>query len=148
MPGESHGWRRLVGYSLWGCRESDTTEQLMQHTHSTAKHPSPPLFSSTCYRQVKAGTNQLRERAKRKRKPPRQSWGAYVYLESREGGMGGWQSFTVSPPFPRHSLSSKYLLCQALCHVLGSKRLHAALPGAVYNLGLGSRGAVKYKNTK
>ena len=28
---EPHGWRSLVGYSLWGCKESDITEQL---THS------------------------------------------------------------------------------------------------------------------
>ena len=26
LPGESHGWRSLVGYSPWGCKESDTTE--------------------------------------------------------------------------------------------------------------------------
>ena len=25
---ESHGQRGLVGYSLWGCKESDTTEQV------------------------------------------------------------------------------------------------------------------------
>ena len=28
LPEESHGHRRLVGYSLWGQKESDTTEQL------------------------------------------------------------------------------------------------------------------------
>ena len=28
LPGESHGWRSLVGYSLWGHKESDTTERL------------------------------------------------------------------------------------------------------------------------
>ena len=28
LPGESHGQRSLVGYSLWGHKESDTTEQL------------------------------------------------------------------------------------------------------------------------
>ena len=28
LPGESHGWRSLMGYSLWGCKESDTTERL------------------------------------------------------------------------------------------------------------------------
>ena len=27
-PGESHGQKNLVGYSLWGCRELGTTEQL------------------------------------------------------------------------------------------------------------------------
>ena len=26
MPGESHGQRNLAGYSLWGCKDSDTTE--------------------------------------------------------------------------------------------------------------------------
>ena len=26
LPGESHGQRSLVGYSPWGCQESDTTE--------------------------------------------------------------------------------------------------------------------------
>ena len=25
LPGESHGWRNLVGYSPWGRKESDTT---------------------------------------------------------------------------------------------------------------------------
>ena len=28
LPGESHGQRSLVGYSPWGCKESDTTEWL------------------------------------------------------------------------------------------------------------------------
>ena len=26
LPGKSHGWRSLVGYSPWGCKELDTTE--------------------------------------------------------------------------------------------------------------------------
>ena len=26
LPGESHGWRTLVGYSPQSCEESDTTE--------------------------------------------------------------------------------------------------------------------------
>ena len=28
LPGESHGQRNLAGYSPWGCKELDTTEQL------------------------------------------------------------------------------------------------------------------------
>ena len=28
LPGKSHGWRSLAGYSPWGCKESDTTEWL------------------------------------------------------------------------------------------------------------------------
>jgi len=31
LPGESHGRRSLVGYSPWGCKESDTTERLHLH---------------------------------------------------------------------------------------------------------------------
>ena len=31
LPGKSHGQRRLVGYSPWGHKESDTTEQLHFH---------------------------------------------------------------------------------------------------------------------
>ena len=34
LPGESHGWRSLVDYSPWGCKESDMTEQL----HFTSWH--------------------------------------------------------------------------------------------------------------
>ena len=30
-PGKSHGRRSLVGYSPWGCEESDTTERLYFH---------------------------------------------------------------------------------------------------------------------
>ena len=28
LPGESHGQRNLVGYSPWGCKESDTSERI------------------------------------------------------------------------------------------------------------------------
>jgi len=30
LPEEVHGQRSLVGYSPWGCKESDMTEQLPQ----------------------------------------------------------------------------------------------------------------------
>ena len=33
LSGESHGRRSLVGYSPWGRKESDTTEQLHLHLH-------------------------------------------------------------------------------------------------------------------
>ena len=33
LPGESHGQRSLAGYSPWGCKELDTTEQLITHAH-------------------------------------------------------------------------------------------------------------------
>ena len=31
LPGNSHGWRSLVGSSPWGCTESDMTERLPFH---------------------------------------------------------------------------------------------------------------------
>ena len=31
LPGEFHGQRSLVGYSPWGCKESDKTEQQTLH---------------------------------------------------------------------------------------------------------------------
>ena len=34
LPGKSHGWRSVVGYSPWGHKESDTTVQLHFHFHS------------------------------------------------------------------------------------------------------------------
>ena len=34
LPGESHGWRSVVGYSPWGHKESDTAER----THFTSLH--------------------------------------------------------------------------------------------------------------
>ena len=41
LPGESNGGRSLVGYSPWGRKESDTTEQL--HFHNTIQI-APCLF--------------------------------------------------------------------------------------------------------
>ena len=34
LPGESHGQRSLEGYSLWGRKESDTTE-VTEHTRAS-----------------------------------------------------------------------------------------------------------------
>ena len=31
LPGKSHGWRSLAGYSPWGCKELDTNEWLHFH---------------------------------------------------------------------------------------------------------------------
>ena len=33
LPGKYHGQRNLLGYSPWGCKESDRTEQLYFHFH-------------------------------------------------------------------------------------------------------------------
>ena len=38
-PGEFHGQRSLAGYSPWGLKESDTTEQLsLIHIHTLGKY--------------------------------------------------------------------------------------------------------------
>ena len=39
LPGESHGKGSLAGYSLWGCKESDTTEATagMHNIHANHK---------------------------------------------------------------------------------------------------------------
>ena len=42
ITGKSHGQRSLVGYSPWGRKESDMTEQLHFHIHKTMeKHRLP-----------------------------------------------------------------------------------------------------------
>ena len=41
LPGESHGWRRPVGYSPWGRKESDTTERL--HSLASLKEKIKPI---------------------------------------------------------------------------------------------------------
>ena len=48
LPGESHGQRSLVGCSLWGRTESDTTEVTCQQQQDLkAESPSPPTHMST-----------------------------------------------------------------------------------------------------
>ena len=34
LPEKSHGQRSLAGYSPWGHKESDTTEQISTHAHT------------------------------------------------------------------------------------------------------------------
>ena len=41
LPGKSHGWRSLVSYSSWGCKELDMTERLhflFLYNHSPNVH--------------------------------------------------------------------------------------------------------------
>ena len=45
LPGESHEQRSLVGYSSWGHKELDTTEQLSTHTHKQAQGRSVQFSS-------------------------------------------------------------------------------------------------------
>ena len=47
LPGESHGQRSLVGYSPWGGKELDMTEQLTHHTDThtqTHRHTDTHTF--------------------------------------------------------------------------------------------------------
>ena len=46
LPGNSHGWRSLVGCSPWGRKESDTTEQLHFPFHFHALEKEMATHSS------------------------------------------------------------------------------------------------------
>ena len=46
LPGESHGWRSLAGYSPWGHEESDMTERLHLHFHFHALEKEMATHSS------------------------------------------------------------------------------------------------------
>ena len=43
LPGKSHGWRSLVGYSPWGHKESDTTERLHFHFYPVLQSHTPHI---------------------------------------------------------------------------------------------------------
>ena len=47
LPGESHGWRSLMGYSPWGRNESDTTERLHSLIHSLQRVKNPSATQET-----------------------------------------------------------------------------------------------------
>ena len=53
LPRESHGQRSLVGYSPWGCKELDTTEQLTLFSLSPLNPEIP--FLGMCTKEWKAG---------------------------------------------------------------------------------------------
>ena len=46
LPGKSHGWRSLVGYSLWVCKESDMTEPLTLSLPFVTNFTSQIFFKS------------------------------------------------------------------------------------------------------
>ena len=61
FPGKSHGWRSLVGCSLWGHKESETTKRL--HFHRQSKRSM--VFCSLArlfWTQVYYRTRQQKER--------------------------------------------------------------------------------------
>ena len=47
LPAESQGQSSMVGYSPWGCKELDTTEQ-HTHTHTKCKDKAQCIISSSC----------------------------------------------------------------------------------------------------
>ena len=52
LPGKSHGWTSVVGYSPWGRKESDTTERLHFHFHLFIKmyhNPGKEICSYRAY---------------------------------------------------------------------------------------------------
>ena len=50
LPGESHGQRGLAGYSPWGCKEVDTTQQLNNKKGGISYHGSrDKLFNILCW---------------------------------------------------------------------------------------------------
>ena len=56
LPGESHGQKSLAGYSPWGRKESDTTEQLTLsfffHTTESPISPFPQTYTVCLLRSV------------------------------------------------------------------------------------------------
>ena len=89
LPGKSHAWRSLVGYSPWGHEESDTTERL--HFH----------FSLSCTGE--GNGNQLQYSWLEN---PRDggAWWAAIYGVAQSWTRLKWRSSSSS------SSSSKYLL--------------------------------------
>ena len=53
LPGKFHGQRSLVGYSPWGCKESDMTEQLHSLTHTVLDYWFTCLWSTWSFAQFK-----------------------------------------------------------------------------------------------
>ena len=52
LPGESHGQRRLAGYSPWSPKELDMTERLLLSRDFGWYHVTKPFFSIFCYLNV------------------------------------------------------------------------------------------------
>ena len=49
LSGKSHGRRSLIGYSPWGCKESDTTERLRFYFQNTYLFLEALLGSNSCF---------------------------------------------------------------------------------------------------
>ena len=113
LPGESHGWRSLVGCSPWGHQESDTTERL--HFH----------FSLSC---IGEGNGTPLQYSCLENPRDGGAWWAAVYgvAQSRtrlkrlssSGGGGGYSNRSSSGSSSSNNRSSKscsVTLCLTLC---------------------------------
>ena len=60
LPGGSHGWRSLVGYSPWGHKESDTTERLHFHFIFINDEWSYPLSQQSSFKEFILKWHSLR----------------------------------------------------------------------------------------
>ena len=47
LPGKSHGWRNLVAYSPWGCKESDMTGRFHFTLHTLSPEKEMATHSSS-----------------------------------------------------------------------------------------------------
>ena len=70
LPGEAHGHRSLVGYSLWGYKESDTTEQLK---NNKTEEENRELKTSSRHRQPCWNSTPLHARRRVRHKRVRSS---------------------------------------------------------------------------
>ena len=60
LPGKSHGQRSLVGYSPWGCKESETTEQLSTSHTTSYRHVDSHTVREAVQMQTKTALGDYR----------------------------------------------------------------------------------------
>ena len=93
LPGKSHGRKNLVGYSPWGPKELDTTEQLHFTFRDNAGDPSwtPGLGRSPGGEHGSPLQYSFLENSM-----DRRAWWAAVLGVSKESGMTEWLTFALS----------------------------------------------------
>ena len=115
-PGKSRGRRNLVGYSPWGLKESDMTEQLPFHVWEKQEWDSTGREAG---RAVRASRMQFQEAECGDRRP--QSEGKLLLtspVESREAGEDGRPCGLLSPRRQRVSITSVALSAHEVWRVV------------------------------